>query len=235
MSLGEARNEVGGDFNLRSQEQESDEPAGTILSQDLKNGAKAKKGMTIGVVVSRGEELLKVPDVRGQDRQGALRTLQNAGVTVSREYKQVKSEKPKNTVISTDPPSGSKVEPETLVTLILSSGTPEGTTTHPSIQQPTNIPVLSSDLASWVGLQEPTMEQSAMEQPAVQEPAVQEPAVQEPAVEQPAIEQPAVEQRVVQDPAMEQRSVERKSITEDVEKKGLGAGSKEGSGGSEGG
>jgi beta-lactam-binding protein with PASTA domain len=227
MSLGEARNEVGSDFNLRPQEQESDEPAGTILSQDLKNGEKAEKGMTIGVVISRGEESVKVPDVRGQDRQEALRTLQDAGVTVSREYRQAKSEKPTNTVIGTDPPSGSKVETETSVTLILSSGTPEGTTTHSSIQQPAHIPVLYSDPASWVAVPK----QPDMEQPAVQEPTIEQSAMKESAVEQPAVEQPAVEQSVVQDPVMEQRSVERKSITEDGEKKGPGAGAEEGSGG----
>jgi hypothetical protein len=49
------------------------------------------------------------------------------------------------------------------------------------------------------------------------------------------MEQPLVEQSVVQEPAMKQRSVERKSITEDGEKKGSGAGSREGLGGSEGG
>ena len=240
MSLGEARNEFGSNFNLRPQEQESDEPAGTILSQDLKNGEKAEKGMTIGVVISRGEESLKIPDVRGQDPEEALRTLQDAGLTVSREHKQVKSEKPRDTVIGTDPPSGSKVETGISVTLILSSGTPEGATTHSGIQQPAHIPVLSSDPTSWVAPQEPATEQSAIEQPALQEPSVEQsvteqPAPQEPAVQEPAMEQPLVEQSVVQEPAMKQRSVERKSITEDGEKKGSGAGSREGLGGSEGG
>jgi hypothetical protein len=54
-------------------------------------------------------------------------------------------------------------------------------------------------------------------------------------MEQPLVEQPLVEQSVVQEPAMKQRSVERKSITEDGEKKGSGAGSREDLGGSEGG
>jgi eukaryotic-like serine/threonine-protein kinase len=226
MSLGEARSEAGSDFNLRAQVQKSDEPVGTILSQDLKNGEKAEKGMTIGVVISRGEESLKIPDVRGQDPQEAFRTLQDAGMTVSREYKQAKSVKPKDTVIGTDPPSGSKVEVGTPVTLILSSGTPEGMTAPSSIQQPAHIPVLSSDPASWVAPQEPAMEQSAAEQPAMQETAVQEPTT---------TEQPPGKQSVVQGPAMEQRPVERKSITEDGEQKGSGAGSREGLGGSEGG
>jgi beta-lactam-binding protein with PASTA domain len=234
MSLGEARNEVGSDFNLRPQEQESDEPAGTILSQDLKNGEKAEKGMTMGVVISRGEGSLKIPDVRGQDPEEALRTLQDAGVTVSREYKQAKSENPRDTVIGTDPPPGSKVETGIPVTLILSSGTLEGATTHSSIQQPAHLPVLSSDPASWVAPQEPNMEQSAMEQPAPQEPSVEQSVTEQPAMQEPATEQPPVEQSVVQEPAMKQRSVERKSITEDGEKKGSGAGSRAGLGGSEG-
>jgi hypothetical protein len=250
MPIGEARNEFGSDFNLRPQEQESDEPAGTILSQDLKNGEKAEKGKTIGVVISRGEESLKIPDVRGQDPEEALRTLQDAGLTVSREHKQAKSEKLRDTVIGTDPPSGSKVETGIPVTLILSSGTPEEATTHSSIQQPAHLPVLSSDPTSWVASQEPSVEQSVTEQPAPQEPSVEQsvteqPAPQEPSVEQsvteqpavqePATEQPLVEQSVVQEPAMKQRSVERKSIAEDGEKKGSGAGSREGLGGSEGG
>jgi beta-lactam-binding protein with PASTA domain len=126
------------------------------------------------VGLSRGEESQKRPDVRGQDPEEALRTLQDAGLTVSREHKQVKSEKPRDTVIGTDPPSGSKVETGISVTLILSSGTPEGATTHSGIQQPAHIPVLSSDPTSWVAPQEPATEQSAIEQPAPQEPSVEQ-------------------------------------------------------------
>jgi serine/threonine-protein kinase len=208
MTLEEAQNEVGGDFDLRPQEQESNQSAGTILDQDLKNGEKAEKGASIGVVISSGKESVKIPDVKGQDLTEASRTLQDAGLTVRWKYKTAKSGEPKDTVIGTDPPAGSKVEADTSVTLIASSGTLEETATQLDTQQPDPNLTLSADPASWVALQEPTQEQLALQEPAQEQPAPEDqPSLQEPT--------PTQEQPTPQEPAVGRSTEARKKIPED--------------------
>jgi serine/threonine protein kinase len=191
MTLEEAKNEVGGDFTLSSQEQESDEPAGTILDQNPKVGEKAEKGTAIGLVVSSGKESVKIPDVRGQDLEEASQTLQDAALTVSREYKTAKSGKPKGTVIDTDPPAGSEVDAGTSVTLTVSSGTTEGTTTPSNAQQPDLTLAASTDSASSVAQAQPAQTQAAQVQPAVEQSAGESEQVQE--VVQEKVQQPVQE------------------------------------------
>jgi eukaryotic-like serine/threonine-protein kinase len=180
MTLEEAENEVGGDFDLKPQEQTSDEPEGTILDQDPKDGEKAEKGTTIGLVISSGDELVRIPDVGGQGLEEASRTLQNAGLSVDREYAIAKSGGPKGKVIGTDPPAGSEVETGTSVALTISSGAPEETSTQPNTQQPVPTLVPSAAPASWF----------TEEQPALGPPAIGQPTPEQLAPEQPTPEQP---------------------------------------------
>ena len=192
MTLEEAENEVGGDFVLKPQEQTSDEPEGTILDQDPKDVEKAEKGTTIGLVISSGDELVRIPDVGGQGLEEASRTLQDAGLSVDRKYAIAKSGGPKGKVIGTDPPAGSEVETGTSVALTISSGAPEETSTQPNTQQPAPTPVPSAAPASWF-----TEEQ--------------------PALGPPAIGQPTPEQSTPEQPTPEQRAEERKEVLEDRE------------------
>jgi eukaryotic-like serine/threonine-protein kinase len=193
MTLEEAKSEVGDDFNLSSQEQESDEPAGTILDQNPKAGEQAEKGTAIGLVVSSGKESVTMPDVRGQALEEASQTLQDAGLTVSREYKTAKSTEPKGTVIDTDPSAGSKVEAGTSVTLTASSGTPEQTTAPSNVQQ-LDLPLTPSpDPASSATLEQPAQEQPAQEEPAVERSAGESEPVQQ--VIQERVQEP-VQQKV---------------------------------------
>jgi eukaryotic-like serine/threonine-protein kinase len=188
MTLEEAENEVGGDFDLKPQEQTSDEPEGTILVQDPKDVEKAEKGTTIGVVISSGDELVRVPDVGGQGLEEASRTLQEAGLAVDQEYVIAKSGGPQGKVIGTDPPAGSEVETGTSVALTISSGAPEETSTQPNTQQPVPTPqVPSAAPASWF----------TEEQPALWPPAIGQPTPEQLAPEQPTPEQPAEERKEV--------------------------------------
>ncbi len=61
----------------------SEEPVGTIIKQDLKEGTPVKKGTkTITLTVSRGPHMVRVPDVVGQHRDQAEAALKNAGFDV---------------------------------------------------------------------------------------------------------------------------------------------------------
>ena len=61
----------------------SEEPVGTIIKQDLKEGTPVKKGTkTITLTVSRGPNMVRIPDVVGQHRDQAEAALKNAGFDV---------------------------------------------------------------------------------------------------------------------------------------------------------
>lgn len=61
----------------------SEEPVGTIIKQDLKEGTPVKKGTkTITLTVSRGPHMVRIPDVVGQHRDQAQAALENAGFDV---------------------------------------------------------------------------------------------------------------------------------------------------------
>ena len=64
-------------------EEWNEKPAGTILAQDLRDGMLVKKGTkTITLTVSRGPNMIRVPDVVGQHRDQAEAALSNAGFDV---------------------------------------------------------------------------------------------------------------------------------------------------------
>ncbi len=59
----------------------SERPAGEVLSSDPGVGARRTPGSSVSVVVSKGLDLLPVPDVVGQSRTAAQKALVNAGLT----------------------------------------------------------------------------------------------------------------------------------------------------------
>src|SRR5205085_5570383 len=51
-------------FKVKVQQRDSDQPAGQVVDQDPKPEAKAKKGATVTIGVSRGPPQVDVPDER---------------------------------------------------------------------------------------------------------------------------------------------------------------------------
>jgi serine/threonine-protein kinase len=60
----------------------SQDPAGTVVSQEPAAGAIFQPGQTVVVQVSSGPQLVPVPDPRGMTVQDATQLLQNAGFQV---------------------------------------------------------------------------------------------------------------------------------------------------------
>jgi beta-lactam-binding protein with PASTA domain len=163
------------------------------------------------LVISSGDELVRIPDVGGQGLEEASRTLQDAGLSVDREYAIAKSGGPKGKVIGTDPPAGSEVETGTSVALIISSGAPEETSTQPNTQQPVPTPVPSAAPASWF----------TEEQPALGPPAIGQPTPEQLAPEQPTPEQPAEERKEVledREAVREESQEKAMEVREEVQK-----------------
>ncbi|NLB88827.1 MAG: PASTA domain-containing protein, partial [Syntrophomonadaceae bacterium] len=95
-----------------------------VISQDPKGGMKVKEGREIKVVISKGVELISIPNVVGQTIADAELTIRNEGFTVGAITKTYDSKYPENTVISQDPTSGTKKPKNTTINLMISQGEP---------------------------------------------------------------------------------------------------------------
>ncbi|MCY7363735.1 MAG: Stk1 family PASTA domain-containing Ser/Thr kinase [Frankiaceae bacterium] len=83
----------------------SDQPVGTVLSSDPAAGEQLREGTPVALVVSKGVELLDVPDVVGAPQADAEAALDAAGFTA--EVTEVFSESvARGTVVAQDPADG---------------------------------------------------------------------------------------------------------------------------------
>ena len=97
--------------------------AGGIISQDPASGESVEPGTAVGVTVSDGPERLPIPDVTGQDLATAQQNVWNAGFAYT--SVEVQSDEPAGTVVSTDPPGGTLLDPwASEVTINYSAGPP---------------------------------------------------------------------------------------------------------------
>ncbi|MET0448448.1 MAG: Stk1 family PASTA domain-containing Ser/Thr kinase [Aeromicrobium sp.] len=102
------------DFKVTSSEAFSDTvPAGTVISQSPDSGTKFRND-TISVVVSKGPELITIPDVRGMKKADARTMLQNLGFDVFSIYVPLAGN---YTVRNQSPAGGEKAERGTRVTI----------------------------------------------------------------------------------------------------------------------
>jgi eukaryotic-like serine/threonine-protein kinase len=120
MSLDEARDEVGEDFDLEvAKSVEGERPMDTILNQNPSSG-KAEKGSKISLTVV-GTQVREVPNVVGAERGAAEQTLREAGFEVQVD-EQESSVDDDGRVMSQDPGSGTRVEVGSGVTIAVGTG-----------------------------------------------------------------------------------------------------------------
>ena len=95
--------------------------SGNVIKQTPAGGSQAPKGSVVSYVVSRGTELVQVPDVTGKSQSSATSTLQKAGFKVS--VKESTSDKvSKGDVMSQNPPGGVSVAKGSTVSITVASG-----------------------------------------------------------------------------------------------------------------
>ncbi len=101
-------------------EKNSDEEAGTVISQDPKAGSKISKGQEVDIIVSKGPKTKKVsvPTVTGATFENAQNALTARGLSVGSVTKQ-QSNQAAGTVISQSVAGGSEVEAGTSVDLVI--------------------------------------------------------------------------------------------------------------------
>lgn len=100
-----------------------DIPAGVIISTDPASGAKARKGSSVNLIVSKGQERYLIPsDLSGQDPIDATATLEDLTLIISRTQEVFDELIPAGKVVSTNPIGGTSVKRETPVAILVSKG-----------------------------------------------------------------------------------------------------------------
>lgn len=93
--------------------------AGLVLSQSPGDGTLVKRGSTVNVVLSRGPQRVRVPDVTGQALQAAQVTLAAAGLSVGPTASVYSEGVAPGLVVDQAPPPGAEVARNDDVTLFL--------------------------------------------------------------------------------------------------------------------
>lgn len=179
-------------------------PKGEIISQDPVAGTKVNQGTSVGVVVSLGIMMTRVPDVQYKTQAEAERLLSEAKLNVSIQHEDNNSVA-KGHVIRQSIEPGTEVEMQTTVTIYISNGNPAAETA------PEYIPSGESNGGSANNNPPPVTPQGTTqlpdteeeyipeEQPATQQPTTQPPATQ-PTTAQPTTVQPTTEPPVQPEP-----------------------------------
>ncbi len=95
-------------------------PAGVVLSQTVRAQTKAQPGSVIGVVLSRGSQLVSVPRLLGLPYNTAVERLAALGLRAQRI--EVSAQGAQNTVVGQDPIENAQVAPNAIVRLTVSVG-----------------------------------------------------------------------------------------------------------------
>jgi serine/threonine-protein kinase len=97
-------------------------PAGKVLETDPAPGHSIDKGGTVGLILSKGPERYGVPKLRGRTEEVARRLIEERNLTVGTPERRYSQKVEKGSVISSDPPAGTEVKPDTAVVLVISDG-----------------------------------------------------------------------------------------------------------------
>ncbi len=108
-----------------------DQAKDLVCKQDPPAGTKLAEAGTVTVQLSTGPSQATVPSVVGQNKDAATKSLTDAGLTVGAPAYANDPTVPQDSVISVNPPAGSKVDAGSTVTLTISQGA--GTVAVPNV------------------------------------------------------------------------------------------------------
>lgn len=114
------------DLSLRQSGVEFDEslPAGTIVRQHPPSGMRVRAGRTIQVVISKGGQIVFVPNIVDRPLQEAQSQLNTSGMQLGAVIELYSADLPKGTVISQNPKGGEILGRGALVDIEVSKGPP---------------------------------------------------------------------------------------------------------------
>ncbi|WUT01182.1 Stk1 family PASTA domain-containing Ser/Thr kinase [Streptomyces sp. NBC_00708] len=99
---------------------------GKVIGSDPKSGARIRGNGSVSLVVSRGPEIIEVPDVEGVRLADAKRQLKKAGLLPGMVTREFNEDIAAGEVVRTDPEAGTERHPDSAVAIVVSKGSPVG-------------------------------------------------------------------------------------------------------------
>lgn len=97
---------------------------GAVVSSDPGSGDRIRGNGSVRLVVSRGPEIVRVPDVVGSSLADARRSLKKVGLAPGMVTREFSEDVARGEVVRTDPRAGTDRNPDTAVALVVSKGSP---------------------------------------------------------------------------------------------------------------
>ncbi|MFD5204338.1 Stk1 family PASTA domain-containing Ser/Thr kinase [Streptomyces sp. NPDC058375] len=97
---------------------------GEVVSSDPASGDRIRGNGSVKLVVSRGPEIVRVPDVVGSSLADARRSLKKVGLIPGMVTREFSEDVARGEVVRTDPRAGTDRNPDTAVALVVSKGAP---------------------------------------------------------------------------------------------------------------
>lgn len=109
--------------NVSAEEENHDEIGeGDAIGTEPAAGEERAATSDITLLISSGPGSAEIPNVVGQDRDGASQTLQEAGFEVGDTSEEASASYPEGQVVRTSPPGGQSADPGSRIDLVISSG-----------------------------------------------------------------------------------------------------------------
>lgn len=106
---------------------------GNVISQSVSPQKKIKKGAVIELTISKGSELVTVPNIVGFDINNIQKLLADYGLEIS-EKTYEESDAKKDLIIKQLPQAGEKVKKGSQINLVISSGQPDKKVVVPNVE-----------------------------------------------------------------------------------------------------
>lgn len=100
-------------------EEESSSPPGQVIRQSPNAGEKVTEGSTVSIVVAKGKQKVKVPNVIGKERREAVELIREAGLAPFVEEEETEVPSQIGRVLDQFPTPGSQQDPGTEVTIVV--------------------------------------------------------------------------------------------------------------------
>lgn len=97
---------------------------GKVISSDPKSGDRIRGNDSVSLVVSRGPEIVTVPDVHGVALAEARRQLEKRGLVPGMVTKEFSDDVSAGEVVRTEPEAGAERHPDSAVAMVVSKGSP---------------------------------------------------------------------------------------------------------------
>jgi serine/threonine-protein kinase len=104
-----------------AEERPSTKPKGTVLEQEPEPGKKVFKDSTVKVVISKGPDVVTVPNLINQSLPGAAEILKEKKLHIFVSGR-IESSRPKDTVLEQKPEPGEKITEGSAVKVVVSKG-----------------------------------------------------------------------------------------------------------------